>query len=133
MKNNSLTITLIVLLSIIALSLTGFLVYAMVKGDNMHFNFNFSNKSMKLIDSYETEITTLEDIKLNLYSTDVEIKESENEKVLVEYYSNKENNPKIDYTDTKIEINEEKYDVSCIGFCNQRRKTMVKNSKIQIY
>lgn len=125
MKNRSSIITLIIILSVFCIALTGGFVYLLVNGEGIHFNFNLSFKQMNLVESYEALPNNINSIKLNLYSTDVEIKESKDNNILVEYYSNKDNNPKIEYTNNNITIDENKYDVSCIGFCNNRRKVIV--------
>ena len=116
----------IVLLSIIALSLTGLFIFLLTNGKNFSFDFSFdfNSKPLSLVDSYETD-PNIRLITLNLHSTDVFVKESTNEKILVEYYSNRENNARIEYTEDTIKINEEDYDLSCIGFCNSRRKVVV--------
>lgn len=116
----------IVLLSIIALSLTGLFIFLLTNGKNFSFDFSFdfNSKPLSLVDSYETD-PNIHLITLNLHSTDVFVKESTNEKILVEYYSNRENNARIEYTEDTIKINEEDYDLSCIGFCNSRRKVVV--------
>ena len=125
MKNRSSIITLIIILSVLCIALTGGFVYLLVNGEGIHFNFNLSFKQMDLVDSYEVLPNDITSIEMNLYSTDVEIKESTNDKILVEYYSNKDNNPKIEYTDNNIKINENNYNVGCIGFCNNRRKVVL--------
>ena len=125
MKSNRLIITLIVILSIMCITITTGFIYLLVNGNGFNFAFDFSNKSMKLIDSYEALPDTITDISLHLYSTDIEIRESETDKILVEYYSNKDNNPTIEYTDTTIKVDESNYNVSCIGICNNRRQVVL--------
>ena len=126
MSNKSLTITLIVILSVFALVITGGLVFILVKGEDFRFVINNDVAvNMNLVDSYETKIEEVDKIYLNLVSTDVEIKESENEKILLEYYSNKENNAKIEYSNNTIKLDEQNYRTTCIGFCNIRRKVIL--------
>lgn len=124
MKNKA-TIATIIILSIFCLLLTSGFIYLLTNSNSIHFNFDFTNKPMNLVDSYEVAHADIYNIKFNLHSTDVEIRKSTDGKILVEYYSNKENNPKIEYTEDTIIIDETKYDLSCIGFCNSRRKVVL--------
>ncbi len=123
MKNKA-TIATIIILSIFCLLLTSGFIYLLTNSNNIHFSFDFSDKSMNLVDSYEVLPDDIKNIKINVHSTDVEIKES-NEKILVEYYSNRENNAKFTYDETSITLDENNFDVSCIGFCNSRRKVVL--------
>ena len=125
MNNKSLTITLIVILSVFALAITGGLIFLLAKGDDFNLKFEFGETNLNLVDNFKTSYEEVEKIELNLISTDVEIKEGSNEQVQIEYYSNKENNAKIEYTKGTIKIDEEKYNTTCIGFCNIRRKTIL--------
>lgn len=125
MKNNKFAIALIILLSVIVILLTGGMIYLLTGGSNIPFNFNFTEKSMTLVDSYTTEVVNVNKINLNLNSTDVEIIESAKENITVEYFSNRDKNAKIEYNNGTIIVDEEKYDTSCIGICNTRRKIVV--------
>ena len=125
MKSKDLIISLIVILSVFALSLAGMLLFLLRNGSSVIFNFDFGNTNLELIDSKETEPSEINKIYFNLYSTDVIVKDSENEKILVEYYSNRENNPKIELSKESIIVDESKYDVSCVGFCNSRRRVVL--------
>lgn len=125
MRNRKLTIVLIVILSLFAFSLIGGLVFSLATGHNFNFSFDFINPKMSLTDSYETYVNDINKVYLNLHSTDIEIKESTNEKLLVEYYSNRDNNAEIEYSDNLVKVDEDNYNVSCFGFCNSRRKVVV--------
>lgn len=127
MKNKRLTIILIliVILSAFVITLTSGLVLSLIDNNNFNFSFNFINPKMKLVDSYETDINEINRVYLNLQSTDIEIKKSTNEKLLIEYYSNRDNNAKIEYNDNLVKVDEDNYNVSCFGFCNSRRKVVV--------
>lgn len=63
---------------------------------------NWGKVNLNLIDSYEAEVDSVEKIDIKVGSADIEIKESSNDKILVEYYSNKDNNIRIEYKDKKI-------------------------------
>ena len=122
---NKVAIALIIVLSVFVILLSGFMVYLLTGGSNIKLDFMFGNKSMILVDSYNTEALNVNKIYLNLNSTDVEINESIDGNIKVEYYSNRDNNAKIEYNDGVITVDEEKYDTSCIGICNTRRKIVV--------
>ena len=134
MKNKGLIITLIVILGFFALALTGGFIYYLVKGNNFNFSFNFKNANMKLVDSYETEITNVNKIYFDLLSTDVEIKASKDEKILVEYHSNQEKNGKIEFKDNTITVDESISNLTCFGICNARRKIILylPNNNVEI-
>lgn len=123
MNNRSLTITVIVILSILVVLLTGGFIYMMHNGGN--FNFNFDDSSLELKDSYETSVNEVNNIDLTLISTDIQIIESDTENVLVEYYSNQDKNPKIEFYNGTIKVDEKKTDINCVGFCNVRRKIVL--------
>ena len=125
MKSKGLIITLIVVLSLFTIAISGGLIFLLTRGEDFKFNFNFENANLELIESKEVENTEINKLYINVKSTDIFIKESENDKVLVEYYSNRKNNPKIELLNNTIIVDESEYDVSCVGFCNQRRKIMI--------
>lgn len=126
MKKNRVIVIFIVLLSIVCILITSGFIYLMVNEFNFNTSFNFSNnKKMNLINSYETLLSNVESINFKLYSTDIEIKKSINDKVLVEYYSNLEDNIEIIYVDNAIKIDEEKDNLSCVGFCSLSRKIVL--------
>ena len=79
MKSKDLIISLIVILSVFALSLAGMLLFLLRNGSSVIFNFDFGNTNLELIDSKETEPSEINKIYFNLYSTDVIVKDSENE------------------------------------------------------
>lgn len=83
------------------------------------FNYEY-NKDITLVDEYISD-SEVDIIRLKLYSTDVILKESNDDKVKISYYSNQENNGKIEYLDNTITIDEEEQDVSCTGFCSIKR------------
>ncbi|MBR1413083.1 MAG: DUF4097 family beta strand repeat protein [Bacilli bacterium] len=125
MKSRGLTIFLIVLLFIIAVGLSGGLAFLLIKGNNFNFSFNIGNSKMEVVDSLKVNYTDVAKIILNLSSTDIEIKESTDEMILIEYQSNQDNNGKIEYKDNIIIIDEEKANLSCVGFCNSNRKIVL--------
>ena len=98
--NKIIKILLIIILLAIIASLIAVMVFFM-KND-----FKFWN--MKLADSYEVEASLIDQIHLTLDSADVEIKESNTDKILVEYYSNSDSKVKIENKDKSILIDETK-------------------------
>ena len=125
MKNNKAAITLIIILSALVILLTGGMIYLLTGGSNIPFNFILTNKDMVLVDNYSVLKDDVKKIYFNLNSTDVEIINSTDNDVKIEYYSNRDNNAKIEYNNGTITVDEEKYDTSCIGICNTRRKIVV--------
>lgn len=127
MKSKGLIITLIIVLSCFVVALTGGLIFLLFRIDNFDFSFEFNDSNMNLVDSIETN--EINKIYFNLNSTDIFIKKSENDKVVVEYYSNREKNPIISYSDNIISIDEDKYrdeyDSKCFVFCNINRKIVL--------
>ncbi len=122
---NKVAISLIVILSVCVILLTGGMIYLLNGGSKIKLDFMFGNRNMILVDNYTTEAININKIYLNLNSTDVEIIDSIDNNVKVEYYSNRDNNAKIEYDNGVLSVNEEKYDTSCIGICNTRRKVVV--------
>ena len=87
------------LLILVLLAVIVALVFTMVFFINKDYNIN-------LIDSYEADVNSIDKFDLNLKSTDIEIKESKNEKILVEYYSNTDSDVKIKCEDNNIIVDE---------------------------
>ena len=124
MKNKGLTITLITILSLIGIGLITVMILVMTGKIDFSFDWG-SNKNMKLVDSYEAKVEEINKIDFTLYSTDVEVKESSNELIKVEYYSNKKKNADIKQEGNTIVVNEEKTGNYCIGICFNNRKLVV--------
>ena len=124
MKSKGAIITLISFLSLLAIGLIVGMVLLM-KG-KFDFSFDFGkNKNMKLVDSYETKVENINKFDFNLYSTDVEVKESTNDTIKVEYYSNKKKNATIKQEGNTIVVNEEETGNYCIGICFNNRKIVL--------
>lgn len=98
--NKIIKILLIILLVAVIAALITVMIFFM-KND-----FRIGN--VKLVDSYEAEIEAVDKFYLDLSSTDVEIKESDTDKILVEYYSNSDSKIKIEKKDKNIIVNEAK-------------------------
>jgi DUF4097 and DUF4098 domain-containing protein YvlB len=78
-------------------------------------------KTRKLIDSKEVNGNEINKIELKLYSTDVEIKEAEDDQVKIEYYSNRNEKSKIEYYNGTLRL-DERDNEPCIGICNISRR-----------
>lgn len=116
--NKMIKILLIIILLFIIISLTSVMVF-FIKNDFRDFN-------MELIDSYEADVDEIEKFYLDLNSTDIEIKESKNDNILVEYYSNTDNDVKIESKDNTIVIEESKNDKKIKRiFFNNRKKVIL--------
>lgn len=124
MKNKGLTITLITILSLLGIGLITVMVLVMTGKIDFSFDWG-SNKNMKLVDSYEAKVEEINIIDFTLYSTDVEVKESSNDTIKVEYYSNKDKNADIKQEGNTIVVNEEEKGNYCIGICFNNRKLVV--------
>ena len=124
MKSKNLIISLIVLLSIFVIGLATGLFILIRKGYDLNFLIKFNKEKTKLVEKIEKETEEVNNIKLNVYSTDVEIKESDNV-IRLEYYSNTEENAKIEFENGSIILDEQKYETDCIGFCNVNRKVVI--------
>ena len=123
MKNKTLIIVSITILSILALSFIGGMIY-FLKND-FNFNFSFGSKNMSLIDSFEMNALEIKNIKLNVYSTDIEIEESKTEDIKVEYFSSKEKDIEIRKENNSIIIDEDKINNVCVGICFNKRKIVL--------
>ena len=123
MKSKGAIITIIVFLSILAVALVGGMVLLMNKDFN--FSFNIGESNLKLIDTFETSANEVEELKFDLASTDVEVKEASDENIKIEYYSNKNKKLKMYQEGTTVIVEENEKDNVCIGICNNKRKVVV--------
>jgi len=112
---------LIVLLSLLIIALSATMIF-FIRND--FSNLNFGTAEMKLTDSYETDVNSVSKINLGLKSADVEIKESENELISVEIYSNTDSEIKIDSADNTLSVTE-RGDNSSGVFFNTQKKVIV--------
>ena len=124
MKNKSLIILLITLLSIIVIALVVFMIN--VLNGNFNFrNFNFSHKVSNELVLDKVYDTAFNKIKIKANASDIYVKESTNSEVRVIIYGDKEKNSvHINNDELIIESKED----SCKGFCFN-----IKIAKIEIY
>jgi len=123
MKSKGVVITLIVFLSILAVALVGGMILLMNKDFN--FSFNVGESNLKLIDTFETNVDGVEELKFELESTDVEVKEASDGIVKIEYYSNKNKKLKMEQEGSTVLVEENEESNVCIGICINERKVVV--------
>ena len=124
MKNKGLIITLITILSLIAIFLVVVMILLMNGKMRPHF-FNFSNKiSTELImdETYENKFTK---ININVSTSDVNILVSNDDKIRVIIYGDKE---RLDIKDETQELYILFKEKKCFGFCFNITK-----NKVDIY
>ena len=92
-------ITLIIILSIIAVALIGILTLLLVRGTKFNFKFNMKF-SDKLIE--EKEIVDLKDLKIDTNVADIDIETSDDEKVTVKLYCDECEENKITENENEI-------------------------------
>ena len=125
MKNRTLSIVLITILSFLVVLLSCALVFALNRNSDFNFVFDFSKRNLKLIDKLEIDYNRVKRLSFNLNSTDIEIKESNDNNIIVEYYSNKDINPIMEFESDVITVDEEKNAKVCYGFCNLNKKIIL--------
>jgi len=113
MKNKTLIITNIIILSFIIIALICFMIWGSFG------NFNFWDFKGKLISSDTYSIAEVKKITSNLKSYDLEIMESDTSEIIVEVYGNKksENNLKINNEGANLNI-KQIGSTMCFGFCS---------------
>lgn len=124
MKNKSFIIFLISLLSIISIGLIIFMVN--VINGNFHFsNILFSSQVSNQLIIDETYDNNFKKITINTSASDIEIKNSNNEKIKVVVYGEKDQTT-IQTSDENLSISSKEQ--TCIGFCFNKEI-----SKIEVY
>lgn len=121
MNKKGVTITIIVLLGIIALSVTGFLIYALT-GDR---DFNFLEGSSEMILEKEFMETEVNQINISALSANVKVESGNNEKIEVIIYGKPNDNPTVTINNRTLDIIDEKR-FFCIGFCFAKKEIVVK-------
>lgn len=96
--NKGLTITLITLLSLLVIGIIIGLIFLIRNG----FTFNMDNYSTNLIE--EKEIENIKDLNINFNNIDLEIKESKEDIIKIELYSDYEKDHKIEETEDSINV-----------------------------
>lgn len=122
--NKKLTIFLIILFSIIAISLIIFMIL-LLNGKIKMTKFPFGHKISDELILNETYENKFNDISITAQASDIYIKKSSEENVKVVIYGDKENT-KVDVLENKLLINSKTK--SCVGFCFN---TTI--SKIEVY
>lgn len=112
-KNNKLVIFLIILLSILVLVLTGFMI-SMLNGNFKFTNFHFSHKvsnELVLDEVYDNEFSK---INIKTSASDIYVKESNDDKVRVIIYGDKDTTT-VESTNNELTIVVK--EKNCVGFC----------------
>ena len=112
---------LIILLSLVIIALTVTMIF-FIKND--FSSFNIGNVEMKLVDSYETDLSSVNRISTDLNSADIEIKKSKNEKIALQFYSNTKSSITVDNANYALSVAENKDNSSGI-FINTQKKLVV--------
>lgn len=123
MKNKGLIITLIIVLSVFALALSFFFIAVIQKDFKFNWNFNYNISEELIYD--ETYENNFEIIDIVSTMGDINIKESEDNRVRVEVYG-EEKYLKTDVTNNRLNI--EYKDKGCFGICFNK-----KGAKINVY
>lgn len=104
MSNRGLIITLIVILSIIAILLTILLIFAVTGRNNSQFVFNFGGKTDNIIFDESYDKASIKNIYLKSDTGDIDIKESQDEKVRVVIYGERNDNVSVLAKDEALKI-----------------------------
>ena len=119
MKNKGIIIALLIISSIIIFCLVMFLVDYLRSGMSFSFSFNIANRSTEVIYDEEFAIEVIKDIDIEQDAGDIKIKESENNKVKVVIYGEKEQN-------ANVQLDEEKLIIE-----NKNRKNKINFGKVE--
>ena len=125
MKSKNAIITLIVILSFLVIAIVFGIGILMNNSIDFSFGFDLGSKKMQLVETFEEDSNNIKEIEFDLYSTDVELKNNDNNNLKIEYYSNKEAANVIKKDNQKVVINEEDSKSICIGICSNHRKIIV--------
>lgn len=118
--NRTVKLLLSILLVIIIAVLTGTMVFVIKYG----FNPDYSASSMELADSYKAEVDATDKIFLDLYSADVEINESTDSTITVEFYSNTDADVTIGNNGKTLTVEEIEKNNQSFRF-NERKKVVI--------
>ena len=124
MNSKNVIITLIIVLSLFAIGLTSVMIMVIRNSSNFNFVFSLRGSKAKLVESTEYDTDMIDGINVSTYSTDIEIRNS-NDKIKIEYYSSSEKNPKIMMENRVVIIDEKEDEVSCVGICDTNRKVVI--------
>lgn len=125
MKNKTLTIVIIFILSIFAIALTTFMVLLLTnKSKFINFRFGYKNLSDELIvdESYDIDF---DKISIEADASDIEVNISDDEKFRIVIYAD-EDNTKVETTNNELSVIS--LESPCVGFCFHR-----KLAKIEVY
>ena len=118
-KNKKWIISGIIILILVIFSLTGFMIYGMIKGGT----FSFLEKTVSL---YENSFSNITEINIDVTSYDVELKESSSKEITVEITGSEKNKDKIkvENSSSKLNITQEGSSI-CFGLCLYQDKITI--------
>ena len=100
--NKTVNIILIVLLSILALAVTGIFIF-LITGNSFDWSFNFPKYSDNLLES--KEVNSISEISVDAKNTDVIVEKNVENKIIVELYSDNKVEHKIELNNDTLYIN----------------------------
>ena len=126
--NKGVAITFIVILSIIAIALTGGFIFLLRSNFNWSsFNFSLGSYSEKLV-AAET-YTSAEEINLDTKALDIHVEESSDENITVELYSDKDVDYNFSNENDIVNIKAHMNNYITFGFLNKSPRLVVKVPK----
>ena len=106
----------IIVLSLLCVCLIGFMIAFIKSG------FNFKNMKAKLVFNESYEIKDIETISITAKSADINIYESDDEKLYVKFYSDKDSKIEVSQKEKEFIIDNNQKQSVCFGFCFSNRK-----------
>ena len=106
----------ITVLVLICLALVGFMI------SFIHSGFNFSNMKAELVKEEEIELADIKNISVIAKSSDINIYDTDGEKVIVKFYSDKKSNIDITTEEKELKIDSRQKGSICFGFCFGNRR-----------
>ncbi len=104
------------ILSITVICLIGMLIFLLTEGPHYHWKWNFK-KEQKIIYEDTYSISELEQIYINVKSTDITVKPSKDNEIHITIYGEKEEEVSSTLTDNQLTITKNTKNEFCFGFC----------------
>ena len=106
----------ITLLVLVCLCLVGFMIAFIKSG------FDFSKMKAELVYNEEFELKDIDTILVDVKSSDINIFESDSDKIVVKIYSDKKDGINVDTSEKELKIVNNQKSQMCFGFCFVNRK-----------
>ncbi len=116
MQNKTYTIVKISLLSVIAIALVGLLSFLLVGGTRYHWKWNFKKEQNRIYEQTYS-VLELEQINVDVKSTDITVKPSQDDKVHITIYGEKEEEATSILENNQLTITKNSKNHFCFGFC----------------